>query len=100
MKLEVVTIGSELLLGFALGVASGLMGIGGGVLLMPILLYGYGLSVRNAAGTGILLLFVTVAFGTFEQALLGYVNAFLETGELHNLAEARVPAPRRVWRPW
>ena len=61
-------------LGFALGMASGLMGIGGGVLLMPILLYGYGLSVRNAAGTGILLLFVTVAVGTFEQALRGYVS--------------------------
>ncbi len=61
-------------LGFVLGVASGLMGIGGGILLMPVLLYGYGLSVRNAAGTGILLLFVTVAFGTFEQALLGYVS--------------------------
>lgn len=60
--------------GFGLGVASGLMGIGGGVLLMPILLYGYGLSVHNAAGTGVLLLFVTVAFGTFEQALLGYVS--------------------------
>jgi uncharacterized membrane protein YfcA len=61
-------------LGFILGTASGLMGIGGGVLLMPILLYGYGLSVRNAAGTGILLLFVTVALGTFEQGLRGYVN--------------------------
>jgi uncharacterized protein len=61
-------------LGFVLGVASGLMGIGGGILLMPVLLYGYGLSVRNAAGTGILLLFVTVAFGTLEQALLGYVS--------------------------
>ncbi len=61
-------------LGFALGMASGLMGIGGGVLLMPILLYGYGLSFRNAAGTGILLLFVTVVLGTFEQALRGYVS--------------------------
>lgn len=61
-------------LGFALGAASGLMGIGGGVLMMPVLLYGYGLSVRNAAGTGVLLLLVTVAFGTFEQALLGYVS--------------------------
>jgi len=61
-------------IGFVLGMASGLMGIGGGVLLMPILLYGYGLSVRNAAGTGILLLFVTVALGTFEQALRGYVR--------------------------
>lgn len=61
-------------LGFILGLSSGLMGIGGGVLFMPILLYGFGLSVRNAAGTGVLLLFVTVAVGTFEQALHGFVS--------------------------
>src|SRR5207247_2044124 len=61
-------------LGFLLGMASGLMGIGGGVLFMPILLYGFGLSARNAAGTGILLLFVTVAVGTVEQAVPGYVS--------------------------
>lgn len=61
-------------LGFGLGLASGLMGIGGGVLFMPVLLYGIGLSVRNAAGTGVLLLFVTVAVGTFEQALAGFVS--------------------------
>lgn len=61
-------------LGFGLGVASGLMGIGGGVLFMPVLLYGIGLSVRNAAGTGVLVLFATVAVGTFEQALAGFVS--------------------------
>jgi len=44
------------------------------VLFMPILLYGLGLSVRNAAGTGVLLLFVTVAVGTVEQSLHGYVS--------------------------
>ena len=41
---------------------------------MPILLYGIGLSIRNAAGTGVLLLFVTVVVGTIEQAMRGYVN--------------------------
>lgn len=61
-------------MGFFLGAASGLMGIGGGVLFMPILLYGFGLSVRNAAGTGVLLLFVTVVVGTVEQALQGFVS--------------------------
>jgi uncharacterized membrane protein YfcA len=60
--------------GFSLGVASGLMGIGGGVLFMPILLYGFGISVRNAAGTGVLLLFITVALGTVEQALRDHVS--------------------------
>jgi uncharacterized membrane protein YfcA len=61
-------------LGFVLGMASGLMGIGGGVIFMPILLYGVGLSVRNAAGTGVLLLLVTVALGTVEQAWNGHVS--------------------------
>jgi uncharacterized membrane protein YfcA len=61
-------------LGFLLGLASGVMGIGGGVLLMPVLLYGFGMPARNAAGTGILLLLATVALGTFEQALHGYVS--------------------------
>jgi uncharacterized membrane protein YfcA len=50
------------------------MGIGGGVLFMPILLYGFGLSARNAAGTGVLLLFITVSMGTVEQALRGFVS--------------------------
>ena len=61
-------------LGFLLGFASGIMGIGGGVLFMPVLLYGFGLSARNAAGTGVLLLLATVSLGTFEQALQGYVS--------------------------
>ena len=72
--LESVSVPMLAYLGFLLGVASGLMGIGGGVLFMPILLYGIGLSVRNSAGTGVLLLFVTVAVGTFEQALAGFVS--------------------------
>ncbi|MBW3622827.1 MAG: sulfite exporter TauE/SafE family protein [Armatimonadetes bacterium] len=69
-------------LGFLLGVASGVMGVGGGVLFTPILLYGFGLSARNAAGTGILLLFVTVALGTVQQAFHGYVSLPLAMGIL------------------
>jgi uncharacterized membrane protein YfcA len=74
VQLQRVSVPVLAYLGFVLGAASGLMGIGGGVLLMPVLLYGYGFSMRNAAGTGILVLFVTVAAGTFEQALRGYVS--------------------------
>lgn len=72
--IESVSVPMLCFLGFVLGFLSGMMGIGGGVLFMPILLYGIGLSVRNAAGTGVLLLFVTVAVGTFEQALAGFVS--------------------------
>jgi uncharacterized membrane protein YfcA len=56
-------------LGFVTGLLSGLLGIGGGVALLPILVYGYGFTIKDAAGTGILLLFATVIVGTFEHAL-------------------------------
>jgi uncharacterized membrane protein YfcA len=74
VQLSQVSVPMLAYLGFVLGTASGLMGIGGGVLFMPILLYGIGLSVRNAAGTGVLLLFVTVSVGTIEQSFRGYVS--------------------------
>lgn len=61
-------------MGFVLGALSGLLGIGGGVAFMPVLLYGYGLSVRNAAGTGILLMLVTVTTGTIVQGMNGFVS--------------------------
>ncbi len=74
VQLEQVSVPMMAYLGFILGVASGLMGIGGGVIFTPILMYGFGLSVRNSAGTGILLLYVTVAVGTVEAALRGFVS--------------------------
>lgn len=74
VQLQQVSVPMLCYLGFLLGMASGLMGIGGGVIFLPVLLYGFGLSVRNAAGTGVLLLFVTVVAGTIEQALRGYVS--------------------------
>jgi uncharacterized protein len=61
-------------LGFILGFLSGVMGVGGGVLLMPVLMYGFGLSARNSAGTGVLLLFLTVSLGTVQSALAGHVS--------------------------
>ncbi|MBC8137989.1 MAG: sulfite exporter TauE/SafE family protein, partial [Fibrella sp.] len=61
-------------LGFLLGFLSGIMGVGGGVLLMPVLMYGFGLSARNSAGTGVLLLFLTVSLGTVQSALSGHVS--------------------------
>ncbi len=61
-------------LGFVTGLLSGLLGIGGGVALLPVLIYGYGFSIKDAAGTGILLLFATVIVGTFEHALRGNVD--------------------------
>lgn len=74
VQLKQVSVPVLAYIAFGLGMLSGLMGIGGGIAFMPVLLYGYGLSVRNAAGTGILLLFVTVVAGTIAQGWEGYVS--------------------------
>ena len=61
-------------IGFALGVLSGLLGIGGGVALMPVLIYGFGFPIQQAAGTGIVLLAATASVGTFAHAMRGHVH--------------------------
>jgi len=63
--------------GFAVGLLGGLMGIGGGVAFMPILIYGYGLSIRRTAGSSLLLLFAVVVMGTLRHAWHGNVNLAL-----------------------
>lgn len=60
--------------GLALGFLSGLLGIGGGVALNPVLIYGYGFPMRQAVGTGIVVLFVTAVVGTYVHALRGHVH--------------------------
>jgi len=61
-------------IGMALGFLSGLLGIGGGVALMPVLIYGFGFPIKQAAGTGILALLVTVTVGTVHHAFAGHVH--------------------------
>jgi uncharacterized membrane protein YfcA len=61
-------------LGFGLGFLSGLLGVGGGVALMPVLVFGFGFPLRQAAGTGILVLLATSVVGTFSHALSGHVH--------------------------
>ncbi|MBK7579121.1 MAG: sulfite exporter TauE/SafE family protein [Myxococcales bacterium] len=61
-------------IGLALGYLSGLLGVGGGIALIPTLLYGFGFPIRQAAGTGILVLVVTAVSGTLAHAANGYVH--------------------------
>ncbi len=87
--------------GLALGVLSGLLGIGGGVALMPVLIYGFGFPIRQAAGTGIVALAATAAMGTLEHAASGHVHLGLAavllvgatvSAQFGALATRRLPA--------
>jgi uncharacterized membrane protein YfcA len=58
-------------LGIAVGSVSGLIGLGGGVLLIPALTYFYGMSQKRAQGTSIATLLLPVgilAFWTYYRA--------------------------------
>jgi uncharacterized protein len=86
--------------GFFLGFVSGLLGVGGGVALLPILVYGFGFPIRQAAGTGIIVLLCTAIYGTVLHALRGNVELGLamallvgatSTAQLGALATSRLP---------
>jgi uncharacterized membrane protein YfcA len=60
--------------GLGLGFVSGLLGVGGGIALIPLLLYGYGFPFRQAAGTGIAVTLLTSVVGTMAHASARHVH--------------------------
>lgn len=60
--------------GLFTGFLTGLMGLGGGIVLMPLLIYGIGMRIKAAAGTSILLLLATATAGTLAHASMGHVH--------------------------
>jgi uncharacterized membrane protein YfcA len=60
--------------GFFAGMLGGLLGIGGGIVLMPILRFFVGLSPAFASGTCVITVFFTTLGGAFRHYKLGHVN--------------------------
>lgn len=64
-----------LLLGFSTGSLSGLIGIGGGVLITPALVYFFGFSQHSAQGTSLALLVPPISLlGAWTYYSQGYVD--------------------------
>jgi uncharacterized protein len=63
-----------LALGFAAGVLAGLFGVGGGILFVPTLTLGLGLTQLHAEATSLLAIIPTVAAGTWRQQRYGNVR--------------------------
>ncbi len=61
-------------LGLVAGVLAGLFGVGGGILFVPTLSLGLGLSQLHAEATSLLAILPTVAAGTWRQARYGNVR--------------------------
>jgi uncharacterized membrane protein YfcA len=60
--------------GLAAGVLAGLFGVGGGILFVPVLTLGLGLSQLHAEATSLLAIIPTVIAGTWTQQRYGNVR--------------------------
>jgi uncharacterized membrane protein YfcA len=60
--------------GLVVGILSGFLGVGGGFLLMPAMMYGLGVPAAIAVGTDILQITISGAFGAFTYAQSGSVE--------------------------
>lgn len=63
-----------LLVGILAGMLGGMLGIGGGIVIMPVLRYGLGLPPAIAAGTCILAVFFTTLGGSYRHFKMGHVD--------------------------
>lgn len=61
-------------IGTAAGVFSGLFGVGGGTIIVPLLILWLAFGEREATGTSLAAIAVIAAFGTVGQALHGNVH--------------------------
>lgn len=62
-----------LTVGGIIGILSGLLGVGGGFLLMPAMMYGLGVPAATAAGTSIVQITIPGAYGAFTYARAGSI---------------------------
>ena len=64
-----------ILLGFAAGVLSGLLGIGGAILIIPVLVYFFKYSQQQAQGTSLAFLLLPIGFlAAWKYYTAGHVN--------------------------
>lgn len=68
-----VSVWVVLVVGGVIGMLSGFLGVGGGFLLMPAMMYGLGIPATIAVGTGLVQITVSGAYGTFIYADAGAV---------------------------
>jgi uncharacterized membrane protein YfcA len=74
-----------LAIGTAAGLFSGLFGVGGGTIIVPLLLLWLAYGEREATGTSLVAIVIIAAYGTVAQAFYGNVD-------LANAAIVGVPA--------
>lgn len=73
--MEIQTVLIIILVGIAAGVLSGLVGVGGGIIIVPALVYFIGFSQKTAQGTSLALIMLPVGiFGVMQYYKQGHVD--------------------------
>lgn len=76
-QVESISIWIILLVGFFTGLVAGSLGVGGGFVMMPALIYLVGVPTTVAIGTSLLQIVFTTCYGTLTHALKGNVDILL-----------------------
>lgn len=74
---ESVSMWSVVLIGFITGLLSGMLGVGGGFIRMPLLVYGLGIPTHVVVGTDLFEIVVSAGFGTLTHSLKGNVDILI-----------------------
>jgi uncharacterized membrane protein YfcA len=69
-----LTIALVLLVGVAAGVLAGLFGVGGGIVFVPALIFGLGLTQLHAEATSLLAIIPTAVVGSWRQQRYGNID--------------------------
>jgi uncharacterized membrane protein YfcA len=72
-----MSIPALLMLGILAGVLTGLLGIGGGVIMLPALIYLVGMRTQKATGTSLLLVWIASFTGAIQNLFIGNVHGIL-----------------------
>lgn len=67
-------LGSIILTGFGAGLLSGLMGVGGGAIIIPALVFLLGISQHAAQGISLAIIIPTAIMGAYGYFMRGYVD--------------------------
>lgn len=62
------------IIGLVGGVASGLFGIGGGIVMVPAMVYFLGTNIKTAVGTSLIVIIPTAISGAFKHQQLGNID--------------------------
>lgn len=62
------------IIGLAGGVASGLFGIGGGIVMVPAMVYFLGTNIKTAVGTSLIVIIPTALTGSWKHHHLGNID--------------------------